>query len=741
MHQSSFFEKWGRVVAGRRSKWITLAVWVILVALMTVVFPSVNKQENNNAAVLPNEAQSVQAMKEMKKAFPDNSGQPALVVWYNKNGLTNTELKSIQSVTASLEQTPLDAQKSVVPLNKMPIQALKGFESKDGTTLVMPVSFKSGAGTTVLEKSVKKLKEQIKTSAGSAVLSSKLTASGLHVRITGPVGIAVDAQGLFKNADFTLLASTGLLVLVLLILLYRSPILALVPLVSVGFAYGVISPLLGALAKSGMITVDAQSVSIMTVLLFGAGTDYCLFLVSRYREQLMLERDKYKAMRHAVGGAAGAIAMSGLTVAVSLLTLLFAKYGSDHRFAIPFTAAILIMGLVGVTLVPALLAIFGRASFFPFIPRTTEMEEQRKKPRRANRNGGRQARWNGRIVTKRPWSVVIVTVIALGVLAGFAGQIKPTYNLLSSFPKDMPSRQGFQLLSSHFSKGTLAPVQVIVKTSKSGTTVQSRLAKLPFVESASKPKASTVVPEVKLINVTLKQDPYSRQSANDIPAIKSAAEAGLKASGESLSASKVQIAGETATEYDSLQYTNQDTKTVIPIVIIVIALLLLVYLRSVTAMVYLMGTVLLSYYSALGLGWVLLHYIAGVSAIAGAIPLYSFVFLVALGEDYNIFMVSRIWQLSKTTDLPTAISEGVSKTSGVITSAGLILAGTFAVLASLPLQILVQFGTVAALGVLIDTFIVRPFLVPSITSILGRWSFWPGPGPSRNASTTGTKNN
>ncbi|KPV40773.1 MMPL family transporter [Alicyclobacillus ferrooxydans] len=776
MHESSFFEKWGALVAGRWSKWITVAVWIVLAAVLSIAAPSVNREENNQAASLPASAPSVVASTKLQTAFPSSAGQPALVVWYRAGGLTTADLTDIQVFTRQLRTHPIAGQKSIPPLDSMPAAALRGFESSDHTTFVLPVTFQQNVDPSVLTKSIQNMTTQIQAAAGKDALSQSISSPGLHVRITGPVGIAVDAQGLFKNADVTLLASTTLLVLVLLILLYRSPILAFVPLVGVGFAYGVVSPLLGLLAKSGIIVVDAQGISIMTVLLFGAGTDYCLFIVSRYRELLAVESDKHQAMKKAAGGAAGAVAMSGLTVVLSLFTLLFAKYGSDHRFAVPFSLSILVMALAGITLVPALLAILGRMAFFPFIPRTEEMRRisgakrgvKSMSRRQATRGSGTPGRFSqaiGRIVSTRPWPVVIASVIVLGILASFTAQIRPTYDLLTSFPKTMQSREGYTLLSDHFSKGTLAPVQVMIQTtgsdqsngasaagnqktdsgaSQSAQAVAKTLKSLSFVQSVSQPKRSLAEPGIYLYNVTLNEDPYSLQAMQDIPimeksvqktlgnaSVTSGTNAARNQTGSNGSAvsntssSNVWIGGETATQYDTQQYTNRDTRTVIPIVIAIIAVLLLLYLRSVVAMVYLILTVVLSYFSALGLGWILLHYGLHTSAISGAIPLYSFVFLVALGEDYNIFMVSRIWQAKEVMTLQNAISEGVSRTSSVITSAGLILAATFAVLASLPLQILVQFGIVTAIGVLLDTFIVRPLLVPSITALLGRAAFWP----------------
>lgn len=270
----------------------------------------------------------------------------------------------------------------------------------------------------------------------------------------------MDATGLFKDADVSLLIATVILVLVFLLLIYRSPILALIPLVAVGFAYGVTSPVLGLMAREGWITVDSQAVSIMTVLLFGAGTDYCLFLISRFRQMLKVEENKGRALLSAISHSSGAIAMSGFTVVLALFALLLAKYGAYHRFAVPFSVSILIMGVASLTLVPALLAIFGRTSFFPFVPRTPQMEAERAKAKgrpvpqpQPNRRKG-----IGQLVVSRPWAIVGITVVLLGVLASFSSGIKFTYDILSSFPKNMESREGFDLIGKQFSPGSLRPL-------------------------------------------------------------------------------------------------------------------------------------------------------------------------------------------------------------------------------------------------------------------------------------------
>ncbi|NOV00819.1 MMPL family transporter [Paenibacillus planticolens] len=728
MHENPLFSKLGAVVAGRRSKWVTVVVWVLLTGILSVFLPNVNSQENNAAHQLPNDSWSLQASETMREHFPSNEGVPALVVWYRASGLTEADISGVQKVTKQLTEAPLAAQKGLPPLHQLPAPAVKSMLSKDGTLLVLPISFEEGTETEVLQKGLKKLQEITAAQLGGDPFAVKVNEEGLHARITGPVGIQTDATALFKGADIALLLATVLLVLVLLILLYRSPILAIIPLIGVGFAYGIISPILGFLAKQGWITVDAQSISIMTVLLFGAGTDYCLFFVARYRQALLEEKDKYAALRASFGGSTGAIGMSGLTVIVSLLGLLFAHYGSNHRLAIPFSVAIFIMAIASLTLVPALLAIIGRASFFPFIPLTSEMraekEARKGKKVREQKAVGAFSAALGRVVTEKPKRVLAISLIVLLALAALAPQIKFTYNLLESFPSTMPSREGFTLLSEHVSPGSLAPVKVIVNTEGKEADVQGALAKLPYVESVSKPAGSQKDTNVLAYELIFKQDPYALTAIEKIPEIRGAAEQQLAKAG--VSVPQVWVGGETATQYDSKTVVERDTRVVIPIVIAVIALLLLVYLRSIVATVYLIATVLLSYFSALGAGWLILHYFMDTSAIQGLIPLYAFVFLVALGEDYNIFMVSSIWQERGRLKLKDAIRLGVSTTSSVITSAGLILAGTFAVLATLPIQVLVQFGVICAIGVILDTFIVRPFLVPSITILLGEASFWPG---------------
>ncbi len=719
------------VLSGRVGRWVVLVIWIAVAVLLNIIWPGINQREDNSAADLSDQYPSVQAAQVAEREFPGDGGQAALLVWNRSGGLSDEDLNGIAKLTESLESEPLPQQKGVLPLHKLPAPARQSLLSEDGGTIVLPVTFNDSVDTDGLKEEVKLLKERIGSVLGSDPFAVKTGTSDLSARVTGPVGIAIDAGALFQNADVSLLIATVVLVLVILLLIYRSPILALIPIVAVGFAYMVISPVLGTMADRGWITADAQGISIMTVLLFGAGTDYCLFLITRFRHCLTETTDKKAALRAALSDSSGAIAMSGLTVVLSLFTLLLAQYGAYHRFAVPFGVAILIMGIASLTLVPALLGIIGRASFFTFIPRTPEMEEERARRKNKPVKSHKQKRDSviGRIVTERPWTVVIASLIVLGGLAAASSQIRVTYDLLSSFPSDMESVEGFDAIAKGFTPGELAPVQVIVDTEGRENDLADRLAALPFAANVAKPEKGSQNENIALYSVKLNVNPYSNEAMDDIAELRAAAEASLTEAGASASNDKVWIGGQTATQTDTRAATNRDTDLIIPVVIGLIAILLLAYLRSVVATVYLIATVVLSYFSALGLGWLILHYVMGQEAIQGAIPLYAFVFLVALGEDYNIFMISSIWSKSRRLPLKQAIREGVGETGTVITSAGVILAGTFAVLATLPIQVLVQFGVVAALGVLLDTFIVRPFLVPSITRLLGGAAFWPARPP------------
>jgi RND superfamily putative drug exporter len=361
--------------------------------------------------------------------------------------------------------------------------------------------------------------------------------------------------------------------------------------------------------------------------------------------------------------------------------------------------------------VPALLALLGRSAFYPFVPTVD-------KPQRKSRGGLLTT-----MAVSRPAVVAIGAITLLLALASFAPQVKTSYDLLTALPTTSQARQGFNLLAQSYGAGSLSPLTVLVDGPGAGTNIAAALRQVPDVQAVGAPTlASLHGTQVAAYAVTLADNPLSNAAMVAVPALRHAAQHALSAG---IGGTRVFVSGATAQNLDSARLVGRDTAVVIPLVLGLIALLLFVYLQSLVAAAYLIGTVVLSFAASLGLGWLVLHDIMGVRSWSGGVVLYAFVFLVALGEDYNIFMVSRIWQERRSRPMSAAVAEASQATGSVITAAGLILAGTFAVLTGLPLQILLEFGVVTALGVLVDTFIVRSGLVPAITALLGDRALWP----------------
>ncbi|MCM2677567.1 MMPL family transporter [Shouchella plakortidis] len=327
----------------------------------------------------------------------------------------------------------------------------------------------------------------------------------------------------------------------------------------------------------------------------------------------------------------------------------------------------------------------------------------------------------GQFAAQKPIRTILITLVLLIGSSFFVTQVQYSYDTLSSFPEDTPSREGFALITDAFGSGDLAPVQIVFDVAGEDVDLTEDLESLSGVYKVEEPEVSEVNDDIVMYQIELEENPYSNEAMDDLEAIQASA-IEIK---DQHQLADVWIGGQTAEQVDQRSIIEADEGKIIALVVVIVSILLLLYLRSITAMLYLVATVLISYTSALGLGWVILHYGFDVPSISALIPIYAFVFIVALGEDYNIFMISNIWEKKRSLPLKQAIREGVGQSGGVITSAGVILAGTFAVLTTLPIQVLVQFGLITAIGVLLDTFIVRPLLVPAITSLLGKWAFWP----------------
>lgn len=726
--KKSPLERLGELTGGVKSRWVTLGIWILLVVLLTATLPQVNSVENFTGDELPADEMSIEASKLIQEQFSSNAGIPLLIVWNKEEGLTPEDIASIQELYKQVEAEPLAGQQQLPPFATLPPQALMASVSENGKSIVTPMFFSTDTTTEEHEANLEKLTAHTEEIFGSNPHETELGSDELQARFSGPVAISVDATGLFASADFKLMVATVIIILAILLIIYRSPVLALIPIIVVGIAFLVVSPLLGYMAESGWIDKDAQAIAIMIVLLFGAGTDYCIFLITKYRDRLLEESNKFKALAEAVRDSAGAIFMSGLTVVIGLATLALADYGAFQRFAVPFSFGVLLTMIAVLTLLPAVLAVLGRFAFWPFIPRTEEDDrayaEKKGKPYKPRKENHRYMKKIGNLVTKHSLPVALISLVLLIVLAFFSTKIEYKYDLLSSFPEDIQSREGFALIEENFTPGELAPIQVLVDTEGKDVDLQQALTELPYVDIVGAKQVGATNTNIQLYEVNLDKNPYSNEAMDDVEQMKKDV-ASILADNDLQDASFL-LGGETSSQLDTKKIQERDESVIQPVMIVIIFLVLVLYLRSLVTSIQLMATVIISFFAALGLGWIIIHYILGQDAMGSSIPLYSFVFIIALGNDYNIFMISDIWKnRRKSMGHSASISGGVASTGAVITSAGLILAGTFAVLASLPIELLVQFGIVTAVGVLLDTFIVRPLLVPSLINLFGKWSYWP----------------
>jgi RND superfamily putative drug exporter len=531
---------------------------------------------------------------------------------------------------------------------------------------------------------------------------------GTEIRLTGPAGIATDAVEVFRHADFVLLGGTVLLVLVLLLAIYRAPLLALIPLVGVGIAMQLTNAVGAALARAGIISIDSQAASIMTVLLFGAGTDYALFVLMRFREETAALGDQAATMRAALRRVGPAIISSGTTVVLALLTMLLAVVPSTSQFG-PFLAlGVAFMLLVSLTFVPAAVLLVGRAAFWPM--------------RRVRRDPGEDSFW-GRVaalVMRRSAGVVAASVVLLGGLAlGMLGYA-PNANLISDLRGNTDSLRGQQLLSQAFPPGQLAPTSVLVQAgdpARAASTVADAVRAVSGVSEVGAPVVSADRSTARLA-VLYTDDPYGTPALDRTAQVRRVAEGAIPDG-------RVLVGGESANALDNRTGDLRDFRVVAVAMGALILGVLMLLLRALLAPLVLLATTALSLLSALGatvLTWVV---IGGQAGTNNRVLLYSLIFLVALGVDYNILLASRMREEMAGRGFAEGIRAALTRTGGVITSAGLILAGTFAVLMTQPLNSLTQFGFAMAVGILLDTFLIRGILVPGLFRLLGPRIWWP----------------
>ncbi|WP_066056619.1 MMPL family transporter [Robertmurraya korlensis] len=676
-------------VSTRKGTWVTLGLWVIVTVLLAILAPSAKDYESSNITSLPSDAKSVIAQNKLDQYFKDNDGIPAILVFQSSDD-KEVNVSELGSFIMQVEK--VEGVKDIVPITTLPPQATASFFSEDKSTVILPVTFEAGFEAKEMRASQEEMLDIVEES------------TDLTLTITGPAGIAVDALDLFSRADVVLLLSTVGLILILLIVIYRSPLLAFIPLLAAAFVYEVVNQVLGLMGKAGLL-INSQTFSIMTILLFAAVIDYSLFVFSRYREELKTYDSKHEAMREAMRETGLPVFFSGGTVLAAMLVLFFAEFGDYRNFAPIFATAMLIIMIASVTLVPALFTLFGRKSFWPKIPRVGEESVKG------------NSFWSkiGRSVVKKP----VVSTVAIGIILMVSAlnmfNLKYEFDTMKSFPEDMPSRIGYEILEEKFEKGDLAPTTVLLEASEQVTieqqdAIMKELQKQPLVSSV---RPSGVAEDQKVVQFTLTytESPYDSETMDALDKTRDNSQKIVRDAGLE---GELYFAGETANRIDDRATNNRDLVVIVLLESILIFAMLIVMTKSFKLPLYMMGTILLSFLAAVGLGMFLTNLFFDIDTVSNRVPLYSFVFLVALGIDYNIILISRFMEERKTHPVKKAVEIAVANTGGVISSAGIILAATFAVLMTQPIQLLFVFGFIVAVGILLDTFLIRGILLPAL---------------------------
>jgi RND superfamily putative drug exporter len=529
--------------------------------------------------------------------------------------------------------------------------------------------------------------------------------SPLRSYVTGQAGFDADRSAAVEGIDGTLLAITGALVLVLMLLTYRSPTIAALMLAVVAIAYIVATGAVYGLVEAGVTTVSGQSTAILIVLMFGAGTDYCLLIVSRFREELARGGDVDTAMARAAARTGPSILASGGIVIAAMLVLGLADFNATREMGPILALGVAVMVACGLTLLPAVLAVLGTRAFWPAVPKPGDEETRERWTRIA------------RLVRRRPVLLASVSagILVVGALGNLGGR---GYLDLTEQYRDPPeSVQGQELIRKRFPPGRVAPLDVVV-SSEAAIPVRDALARMPEVSDANLDSQSR---DGKLVSqqVLLKLDPFSQGAMDAIPRLREAMR-------DAANGEVALLGGATAENHDNQQALSSDAKLIVPLVLLLILLVLIALLRCVVAPLYVIGTVVLSFAFALGASSLAFTHLFGQPDSDPNLAIFSFIFLVALGVDDNIFLMTRIRE-ERRRGLSTrdAVISGLERTGGVITSAGLILAGTFATLMALDLEALFQVGFTVCLGLLVDAFLVRTFLVPSIALLLNERNWWP----------------
>lgn len=763
----------------RRAVWV-VAGWFLAVVVVVVTAPSlqdVGTQDDSD--FLPAGAPSQQADRMLRELFPDDpTRDSALLVFERAGGLTPVDHAYVDSLSASLAagdltSSVLSVQSAATAPDLAPI-----LRARDGAAELLIVSFRAPPFTHVTNEAVAQIRDHLAATAPG----------GLNHHLTGIAGLAKDqGDALLESFDRTAVV-TVVLVLLILIAVYRSAVAPLLPLVTIGAAFAVAQGVVAHLAQAGF-KVSSMAGTFMVVMIFGAGTDYCLFVVSRHREELAHGNPVPVTVRRTMTVMGSVIAASAATVIVGFLSQLSADFGVYRTMGPAMGVAIFITLVAGLTLTPALLRLVGTRAFWP-----------QRLSRSALHDQVGSARWErlADIIRGRPAEMLLAGIIALLIPAAGLGWFRQSFDLVKDLPSSADARQGFEALSRHYPGGMLSPVNVAISTDgpilddaklaaidrltdalrrqpgvaevrsitqpagapltlESAGAVSggldpaalgldpSQVDLTPLLDALAAPgglrfSASLLATYPQLaaklgvfqgadgnstrLIVALDGNPYEQDALDAFRQIDDTAATAL--AGSPLTGAALVVGGPTSFYSDMQAIGNNDFRVIAAILLASIFVVLALLLRSLVAPLFLLGTVVLSYGATMGITVVFFQGIVGDPGISFWLPAFLFIILVALGADYNIFIMSRVREEADAGyEIHEAARRGLVLTGRVITSAGLILAGTFAALIVAPLPNLRHIGFGVTVGVLLDTFLVRSVLVPSATMLLGRWAFWP----------------
>ncbi|WP_433302154.1 MMPL family transporter [Actinoplanes sp. CA-030573] len=677
-------------LAGRWVPWLVIGLWVALAAVMVPLSGKLSSVTTDSAVdTLPAGAESTKVAV-LEDRLSGGEDSTFVFVYHRAGGMTDADRATVErQYTTLTKRYPPKATTASADAGEGEGAGPATRKSDDGQAMMFTLQVSAAYGPP-------------ETIVGPLRDAAKDRPAGLELDVTGPAAIDGDMDAIFDGIDLQVFLTTILVVTVLLILTYRSPVLWLIPLV-VGAAALTAMATVYLLVKGFGIVVNDQNSALLTILVFGVGTDYALLLIARYRESLHHHENVRVAMVHALRGAAPAIVASAATVVAGLLCLLVADLNSTSGLG-PIGAAGILCALVAMlTLFPAVLVMLGRRIFWPAIPRFgTAVAE---KPGLWGRLGA--------AISRRRWvatlgSFGILGVLAIG-LAGNTGALREQDQFLSA-PESVT---GFTVLRQHFPELGGQPMTIFMRPA-----YEERV--LDIVEGTR--GVAMAIPEQAgvgwaTISVFPADAPDTVAEYDTIKRVRAAVHA--------VSGAEAIVGGPSAENLDTEVTTRRDEKLVIPLVLAVVLIVLGLLLRAIVAPLVLMATVIVSFAAAFGGSVFVFDTILGFKGVDNAVPLLAFMFLVALGVDYNIFLASRAREETVRLGTRGGMLRALSATGGVITSAGLVLAATFAVLATLPLVMLVEVGFLVAFGVLLDAVLVRSVLVPALTLLIGRRIWWP----------------